>query len=63
MIQNIENYITKRLGFKHDTLWPFLVTAIGSQTIFSFYAIRSVLYNPLIETLGVTNTQFGILMF
>ena len=62
MIQNIENYITKRLGFKHDTLWPFLCTAIGSQTIFSFYAIRSVLYNPLIETLGVTNTQFGILM-
>ncbi len=62
MIQKITNHLTKRLGFKQETLSPFLVAAIGSQTIFSFYAIRSVLYNPLIETLGVTNTQFGILM-
>ena len=62
MIQKIAARITNTLGFNQDTLLPFLVTAIGSQTIFSFYAIRSVLYNPLIETLGVTNTQFGILM-
>ena len=62
MIHKIAKRITKSLGFKPATLSPFLVTAIGSQTIFSFFAIRSVLYNPLIETLGVTNTQFGILM-
>ena len=62
MIHKIAKRVTKSLGFKPDTLSPFLVTAIGSQTIFSFFAIRSVLYNPLIETLGVTNTQFGILM-
>ena len=56
------NDILKKLGFDRKSLMQFLVVAVGSQTIFSFFAIRSVLYNPLIETLGVTNTEFGILM-
>ena len=50
------------LGFDKKTLMRFFIIALGSQTIFSFYAIRSVLYNPLIEAMGVSNTQFGLLM-
>ena len=40
----------------------FFVIATGSQIIFAFYAIRSVLYIPLIEALGVNHAEFGALM-
>ena len=51
-----------KLGFDQQTFMRFLIIALGSQTIFSFIAIRSVLYNPFLEALNVTNTEFGVLM-
>lgn len=56
------NKIMEKLGFERKSLIQFIVVAIGSQTIFSFYAIRSVLYNPMVEAMGVTHTEFGVLM-
>ena len=56
------NKILARLGFDKKTLLRFIIIVTNSQIIYSFYAVRSVLYNPFIETLGVSNAQFGILM-
>ena len=39
-----------------------MVVAIGSQLIYSMNAVRSVLYEPFREALGVTNTQLGFLL-
>jgi len=39
----------------------FLITA-NSQLIYSFILMRSVLYEPFMEVLNVSNTEFGILM-
>lgn len=62
MVKRKINALLNKLGFDRTSLVRFLVIAIGSQTIFSFFAIRVVLYNPLKDALGVTNTQLGILM-
>ncbi|MDM3870095.1 MFS transporter [Porticoccus sp. W117] len=62
MVKDKLNAILSKLGFNRRMMVQFLVLSIGSQTIFCFQAIRSVLYDPFINTLGVNNTQFGILM-
>lgn len=51
-----------RLGFDRKTLVRFLIIVANSQIIYSFNAIREVLYNPYVEALGVSHAQFGILM-
>lgn len=56
------NRVLARLGFDKKTLLRFIIIVANSQIIYSFYAVRSVLYNPFIETLGVSNAQFGVLM-
>ena len=50
------------LGFDRKTMVRFLLVILNSQLIYAFTALRSVLYDPLLEVLGVTNTQFGVLM-
>lgn len=57
MIKNLKN-----LNLDKKTLLNFIIIAIGSQLIYSLNALRSVLYNPFREALGVTNTQFGFLL-
>ena len=52
----------ERLGFDKRTMMRFLLVILNSQLIYAFTAIRSVLYDPFLEALGVTNTQFGVLM-
>lgn len=54
----MSSYLQK-LGFTPKTLLQFIVICFGSQVIYSINALRSVLYIPLLETLGVTNAQFG----
>ncbi len=54
--------IMEKLGFDKKRLIQFLLVASNSQLIYAFYALRSVMYDPFVETLGVTNTQFGFLM-
>ncbi|MDR1852047.1 MAG: MFS transporter [Propionibacteriaceae bacterium] len=51
-----------KLGFSKKTLIYFVIIATNSQIIYSFQAIREVLYDPFVENLGVTNAQFGVLM-
>ena len=52
----------KKLNLDRRTLINFMVVAIGSQLIYSMNAVRSVLYEPFREALGVTNTQLGFLL-
>lgn len=54
--------ILNKLGFDRKTLIRFLVIVTNSQLIYSFVALRSVLYDPFVETLGVSHTQFGVLL-
>ena len=54
--------IMEKLGFDKKRLIQFLLVASNSQLIYAFYALRSVMYDPFVETLGITNTQFGFLM-
>lgn len=51
-----------RLGFDNKTLLRFFLVVSNSQLIYAFTNLKSVLYGPFIEALGVTNTQFGVLM-
>lgn len=52
----------KNLKFDKRTLINFLIVAIGSQIIYSINAVRSVLYEPFREALGVSNAQLGFLL-
>lgn len=54
--------ILNRLGFDRKGLIRFIIIVANSQIIYSFNAIREVLYNPYVEALGVSHAQFGILM-
>lgn len=54
--------ILDRLGFNKKTFFCFLLISSNSELIYAFTGMRSVLYDPLVEALHVTNTQFGILM-
>lgn len=54
--------VLQKLGFDRKTLIRFLLIVANSQIIYSFNAIREVLYNPYVEALGITNLQFGVLM-
>lgn len=51
-----------KLGFDEKTFFRFLLVVVNSQLIYAFINLRSVLYDPFLEVLGVTNTQFGVLM-
>lgn len=51
-----------KLGFDQKTLVRFFLIVSNSQLIYSFNNLRSVLYEPFTEALGVTNTQFGVLL-
>lgn len=55
-------FILNKLGFDRKTFFRFFIIVANSQLIYSFVALRSVLYDPMVEALGVTNTQFGVLM-
>lgn len=52
----------KKLKLDKRMFINFMVVAIGSQLIYSINAIRSVLYEPFREALGVTNAQLGFLL-
>lgn len=52
----------KKMNLDKRTLLNFLVVAVGSQIIYSMNAVRSVLYDPFREALGVTNAQLGFLL-
>ncbi|GMO42128.1 MAG: MFS transporter [Treponemataceae bacterium] len=54
--------LLKMLGFDNKTFVRFFIIVANSQLIYAFIALRSVLYDPFIEVMGVTNTEFGILM-
>ncbi|MCQ5130814.1 MFS transporter [Butyricicoccus faecihominis] len=54
--------ILSRLGFDRKTLIRFIIIVANSQIIYSFNAIREVLYNPYVDALGVSHAQFGVLM-
>lgn len=51
-----------KLDFSRKQLVQFLLIVSNSQLVYAFIAIRSVLYDPFLEALGVNNTQFGVLM-
>ena len=51
-----------KLGFDKKTFMRFLLISSNSQLIYAFINIRSVLYDPFLEVLNVSNTEFGILM-
>lgn len=51
-----------KLNFSRKQLVQFLLIVSNSQLVYAFIAIRSVLYDPFLEALGVNNTQFGVLM-
>ena len=53
--------VLDKLGFTKQTLIRFVVIALGSQFIYSINALRSVLYDPFVETMNITNTQMGFL--
>ncbi len=53
---------TEKLNFSRKQLIQFLLIVSNSQLVYAFIAIRSVLYDPFLEVLGVNNTQFGVLM-
>lgn len=53
---------TEKLNFTKEQLIQFLLIVSNSQLVYAFIAIRSVLYDPFLEVLGVNNTQFGVLM-
>lgn len=52
----------EKLNFSRKQLVQFLLIVSNSQLVYAFIAIRSVLYDPFLEVLGVNNTQFGVLM-
>lgn len=54
--------ILEKLGFDKKTFIKFFLVVTNSQLIYAFVNLRSVLYDPFTEALGVTNTQFGVLM-
>lgn len=54
--------ILNQLGFDRKALIRFIIIVANSQIIYSFNAIREVLYNPYVEALGISNAQFGMLM-
>ena len=54
--------LLNKLGFDKKTFIRFFLIVTNSQLIYAWIALRSVLYDPMIEALGVTNTQFGVLM-
>lgn len=51
-----------KLGFDRKTFFRFILVVSNSQLIYAFINLRSVLYDPFLEALGVSNTEFGILM-
>lgn len=53
--------VMDKLGFTKKTLSHFIVIAVSSQFIYSINALRTILYDPFRETMGITNTQMGIL--
>lgn len=54
--------ILNKLGFDRKTFIRFFLIVSNSQVIYAFTGLRGVLYDPFTEALGVTNTQFGVLM-
>lgn len=54
--------ILEKLGFDRKTFVRFFLIVTNSQLIYAFTALRGTLYQPFTEALGVTNTQFGVLM-
>lgn len=54
--------IIERLGFDRKTFIRFFMVVMNAQMIYAFIDLKAVLYDPFIEALGVTNTQFGVLM-
>lgn len=54
--------LISKLGFDEKTFIHFFLIVSNSQMIYAFYDLKSVLYDPLLETLNVTNTEFGVLL-
>ena len=54
--------LLNKLGFNKKTFIRFFLVVANSQLIYAFIALRSVLYDPMVAALGVTHTQFGVLM-
>ncbi|MCT4595446.1 MAG: MFS transporter [Anaeromicrobium sp.] len=54
--------IIRKLNFDKKTLLHFMVVAVGSQLMYAINSIRSVLYEPFKEALGVNNAQLGFLL-
>lgn len=61
MIEKLSSIALNKLGFTKQILLRFIVVALGSQFIYSINALRTVLYDPFKDTLGITNTQIGFL--
>ncbi len=53
--------VLDKLGFTKKTLIHFIVISMSSQFIYSINALRTILYDPFRETMGISNTQMGFL--
>lgn len=51
-----------KLGFDEKTFFRYFLVVTNSQLIYAFINLRGVLYDPFLDALGVTNTEFGILL-
>ncbi len=58
---NLIQRVLVKLGFTAKTLIHFIVIAVSSQFIYSINALRTIFYDPFRESMGITNTQMGLL--
>lgn len=54
--------LKKILGMDSKKIKIYFAILLNSQLIYSFVSIRSVLYNPFKDALGVSNTELGFLL-
>ena len=52
----------KKLNIDKQTLKKFLIVCITSEFIYYVYAIKSTLYTPYREMLGLSNAELGLVM-
>lgn len=52
----------EKLNLDRGLIKQFLIICIGSEAIYFMYAIKSVLYSPYRDMLGLTDTQLGFVL-
>lgn len=58
----ISELLDKIRGIDRKILYRFLLITGGSQLIYAMVSIRTVLYEPIRDMLGVDHAQFGLLL-